>query len=666
MKKKPFNFQSGQAALLAVIMFLFISLVVTSSFALLGVRHLQAAGNLITSKKSYAAAESALEDFAYRFKKGQSPSGLTYTDPNGATVTVGVAGTITKQITVTSNLKGVYRAMKGNLITSIKGSFKYGAQVGPLGLGMTGFAQVNGSVFSAGSITGAPNTVIFGDAYTSKGISSTADAEQNAQTAVLNLRDSSTHKVLAQSFVAVSTAQPLKFGLYVKKFNNPGSDLRVRIMNNNTTSCTPPVTSCPDIGSQAIANKTISNNDIGTSFGWVEKVFGTVNTNLTSGQKYWLVVEMISGPSDYSKYYILGSAADSSYGGTSHTALYQPAPSNDNWWVAPIPAANDIAFRVYLGSWNTTIDSMKVKGNAHSYSITNSVVGTYTDINNAATYSGTAKYFSNVSGTTVQKYNVGYAACFGNPNCTELLPNPSPEDPPISDVEVEAFIDDANRGPTCGPSDGCVAGSLTIDNVTKTINGPFVISGDLKIKNNGKLILGVDGTLGKGPVLVRGRGIFSNKCQIALAKEYGDTNAAIVFDNTTNITQSIVDINDTCAFYGSGNGINASGGPLPGQPLLDPSGDPPHSFLMILAKSPNVRPSRPPAIQLNNQASGGIIYAVNGQVELNNNVGANTIYGQRVTIENSASLTYKEGLSNLSFSVGPEGGWGVSSWGETQ
>jgi len=172
-----FKANGGQAALTAVIFFLFISLAVVFGAAAPALKEMKISKELLSSKESYFFSEGALEDASFRVFSGKNmPSELVYSDGLfRATTTVSDiigAGADTKEITVSGAKTDLFRKLKSVLVEDTGAAFNYASQVGDLGLKMFSNAAVNGNVFSNGDIIGYSNSVINGDALTAGVISS--------------------------------------------------------------------------------------------------------------------------------------------------------------------------------------------------------------------------------------------------------------------------------------------------------------------------------------------------------------------------------------------------------------------------------------------------------------------------------------------------------------
>lgn len=97
------------------------------------------------------------------------------------------------------------------------------------------------------------------------------------------------------------------------------------------------------------------------------------------------------------------------------------------------------------------------------------------------------------------------------------------------------------------------------------------------------------------------------------------------------------------------------------------------SYLMLLTtsncdgsfSSPDCN-SNNSAIDLHNQAVGVIFYAPNGMIFLHNGVNITEATGYKLKLDNTASITYDQGLANAQFSSGPGASWQINNWKEVE
>jgi len=155
----------GQAMLISVIFFLFISLAITSGLVSPSVREFKIANDLIKSRQSFFLSESALEDSYFRLKTGKT-IGSTNTitlGSNSATAVITDSGYNEKTISSLGDVSSRQRKNEIILTTGDGVSFNYGIQSG-LGGFVIGNAIVNGNVYSNGTITGNNGATVTGSA----------------------------------------------------------------------------------------------------------------------------------------------------------------------------------------------------------------------------------------------------------------------------------------------------------------------------------------------------------------------------------------------------------------------------------------------------------------------------------------------------------------------
>jgi len=153
-----YHHNQGQAALIAVVFFLFLSLALVAAFANTAVQESKILRVNLDAKQSYFLAEAGVEDATWRIIKGKnytSPIILTLGGVS-ATTTVTNIGANSKTITASGDVSGESRSISTSLApggTSV--SFHYGVQVGDGGIMMGNNSSIIGNVYSDGSITGS-------------------------------------------------------------------------------------------------------------------------------------------------------------------------------------------------------------------------------------------------------------------------------------------------------------------------------------------------------------------------------------------------------------------------------------------------------------------------------------------------------------------------------
>lgn len=157
MKKdfKKIKRNGGQAMIVSVIFFLFISLAIISGLVSPSVREFKVASDLIKSKQSFFLSESGAEDAFYRLKTAKPIGDLTLItlDGNTATTEITDSGYNEKTISSLGDVSDRDRRNEIILTTGQGVSFSYGIQAGTGGFSINK-AIVNGNVFANGTIVG--------------------------------------------------------------------------------------------------------------------------------------------------------------------------------------------------------------------------------------------------------------------------------------------------------------------------------------------------------------------------------------------------------------------------------------------------------------------------------------------------------------------------------
>ena len=225
-----------------------------------------------------------------------------------------------------------------------------------------------------------------------------------------------------------------------------------------------------------------------------------------------------------------------------------------------------------------------------------------------------------------------------NPTCADPLTNGtaypgSPDAPqanmPISQANINQWKEEAQVGePITGDYDISTDVSL----------GPKEITGNLNMTSNNKTLT-ITGT-----IYVHGNIDISNGSTIKCDASYGADSCIILADGWIHL---------------SNNGIFSGSGTT-------------GSFLMMLT---TLACTGVPvagcghhdgAIDVHNNALGVIFYASNGMINLHNGVNITEAVAYKLRIDNTAVITYNQGLADSSFSSGPSAGWQISDWKEIQ
>ena len=267
-----------------------------------------------------------------------------------------------------------------------------------------------------------------------------------------------------------------------------------------------------------------------------------------------------------------------------------------------------------------TVYGIHATGSVYSHNIGS--VGTATIIDKDA-------YYQTITNTTVTRTEYPNSADLG----TSSLP--------ISDQQIEEWESDALFGGVMS-SEECdnynVNSNLCTISEDKTI-GPIKIPFNLTVKNSGKIL-----TIA-GPVWVTGNITFSTQPIIRMDPNLGSQNVPIIADNPSNrLTSSVVTVEQGAEFEGSGSE---------------------GSFVFIISQNKSAETGGGvAAITLQQGASALVVYASHGLINLTQSVGVKEITAYKISLFNTASVTYDRGLPSTVFSSGPTGGYSITDWGE--
>lgn len=281
------------------------------------------------------------------------------------------------------------------------------------------------------------------------------------------------------------------------------------------------------------------------------------------------------------------------------------------------------------------IDSVSVNGNATAHFLEDITVGG--DSNSASLLRATVG--GNAVSDSISNCTIGGAAAYDTKvSCTiggaQTTPNPTVfTDPsslplPISAAQISDWEAEAAAG-------GIISGGYTLSNGGAASLGPKKIEGNLTLDNNA--VLTVTGTL-----WVTGQIDLSNGAIIKLDPSYGSL-SGVVMAGIGDSSSGYIELD---------NGSDARGSGTAG------------SYLLLLSRRNNIGST---AIKASNNASGAILYAGDGVIELENNAGLKELTAYKIHLNNNATVTYESGLANAQFSSGPGGGWAIDkgTWRET-
>ncbi len=446
-----------------------VSLAVVGSFTFFTLNEVRINRGFVKAIEARMAAESGIEDVTYRLVSGKQTSASETLAVGNATTETTVTSQGDQRIIRAEGLRDDYHQ---NLetrvdVTTDGVSFFYGVQVDAGGVTMGNGAQINGNLFSNGSVSGGRTT---GNVVVATGLSATPALEWPAGCTVSCgnsdhlFATASANQDIAQSFTANATGPLTKISVFLGKSGTPTADLNVRITTD--------VSGRPDTSALSNGTATIARTIVGATPSWIDVPFATPPT-VTNGTKYWIVLD-----------YSANSATHHWNWRKDNTDGYagQTGKSAPNWSAgSPVwtGVGGDLAFRVWIGGVNTSLSDTIVDGTAR------------------------APAFDDVS--------AGGSAC-PNPSC--IVASDPPQSLPVSDAMIQDWKDTAAAA-------GQTAGDVTIEGVA-SLNSQK-ITGKLTVTNGAALT--VNGTL-----WVVGDIVFDNNSIIKLNSSYGALSGVIISD----------------------------------------------------------------------------------------------------------------------------------------
>jgi len=446
-KKNQYN--RGAAMMIFVLFFMFISVAVLVGIVTPTVREFEIVRDNLKSKQAYFLAESGSEDAFYRVKNNKqlSSSEVITLGSDSVTTTITSIGTTEKNIVSVGDSGNNKRTASLNLKTGTGVIFKYGSQAGYGGVKFNNNTGLYGSFYSNGSIIGANNVFITGDAYVADLPASDPDQSNTIPIPPSNnivFGDTNGTQDVVQSFQLSTPGVVSKIQLYIRKVGNPVNPM-VRIVTNSTSNLPT---------STVVTSSGLNINLVGTSYSWIDVALTPVQLN--SNTTYWL---MLDGNTDVNNYYTIGGNSNTYTNGVAKIGQY------GGTWKDTSPVGLDLYFKIYLGGLTSKIYKVEIGGDAFA-----------NEINDSA-----------ITGTP-------YCQIGSNNNklCNASKPNPGQVNLPISDSLITAWKNDALTGGTTvgnvvisspaslGPKK--IVGNLTV-NSTLTITDTIWVTGNIAINN---------------------------------------------------------------------------------------------------------------------------------------------------------------------------------------
>ncbi|MEN9621802.1 MAG: hypothetical protein RLZZ67_236 [Candidatus Parcubacteria bacterium] len=521
--------QGGYALMTALMFFLAGGIAVVAGLSDSVLREVRTVRNESTSKQSYYASESSLEDAIYRIKTGKQ-IGSTETlmvASSSATTTITTAGDGSQTINSAGDALGTKRTLEATMDTTSGVSFPFLLQGGLGGIEIDD-GSIIGDVYTTGSIKGCGSCSISGAAVSAATATISVDQANSTPlppTQSITFANAASTQDLAQGFRVSDELSLVKIEVYIKKVGNP-SNATIKIMTGSG--------SAPSY-SGVIASGTISSSLVGTGYSWIEIPL-TANQILDDNTTYWIVID--ANP-DASNYYVI--AANSTYGNG------QAKIGRTDWgsWSNTSPSGLDAYFKLTLGT-----SDVGIMGKDQ-----------YNDLSVGSAYAYNVNYVSSTGSLYCQ------AGSGNNKACDTSRANPVVEPMPVSGGTITLWKNEAVAGGTVSSQSVNYSGATL---------GPKKISGTLTVSGGGTLR--VSGTLWvTGDVTISGgahvRSNNSSKSfaivsdgKITLsggASIDGATNSHILLVSTSNDPAEAIKIsggaNDT-ALYASNGGVTITGG----------------------------------------------------------------------------------------------------------
>lgn len=353
-----------------------------------------------------------------------------------------------------------------------------------------------------------------------------------------------------------------------------------------------------------------SETAVGTGYGWIDITFSSPPL-LTAGNTYWVILD---ADQDNSKYWVWCDDSNNGYSGG--VGKYSKDWDHDPW----TQITGDLNFRTYFGAGASSLDGVTVLEDAKANTITNSKI------------CGDA-YYKSIDASSLNFLNNPTTQVCGTPT-TIGTAHPNSPDPPVENMPISQG--NINQWKTDAEAGGTISGDYS---VTSNVSlGPKEITGDLLMTSNNKTLT-ITGT-----IYVHGNIDIDNGSTIHCDASYGTDSCLVV-------TNGWIHASNNGTFAGSGTA---------------------GSFIMLLTtlacdgSFSSGCTHHNGAVDVHNNATGVIFYAQSGKINLHNGVNITEVTAYKLVLDNTATVTYNQGLANANFTSGPSGGYSIDSWKETK
>ncbi len=453
--------EHGQVVMMAVFIFLTLSLVVIIGIAVPISAQIRNSNSVIQTKKSLIAADSLSEEALYRLNTGRALPATLVLSLNSATSTAVISDVGGAKQIISSGVSGSFQRNAKALFISGGGiSFNYGLQVGNGGLIMSGGPTVYGPVYANGDIIGNGGSTITDSAISASSFVVDADTQNDdGETSPASFQTVGTGagvQTIAQSFTVSTTTPVTSIDFLVKKTGAP-ANATMRVYNDDDGNV-----DNTQIGESGSLSASLINT---SSYTWV-KVYPYAPIALTPGTTYWITFQYSGNASNY---YTFATNNIFTEGAmklkNSSGGYYNPSPSN-----------LDMYFRVFTGGVST-ISGMTIEGYANAGIVNDSTV-------NGDLYC-----------------QVGSS---NNKVCNTSQPIPVSIPSPLTTATIDGWKAAASSGTirnsswnlsgdtaTSTPGPMKIIGDLSVSSgATLTVNGPLYVTGTISVGGNSKIQLG--------------------------------------------------------------------------------------------------------------------------------------------------------------------------------
>ena len=457
--------EGGYALVTALIFFIIGATASIAGISNAVLREVKVVRNESSSKQSYYASESALEDAVYRVKtnkKLDSVESLS-TGSSTASTTVSANADGSKNVVSSGDANGTIRIMESSLDVSSGTSFPYALQGGVGGIDLDGGATITGDIYTTGSIRGCSSCTISGMAVSAGKSTSNLDQDNSSPSTPPNsitFANSTANQDLAQSFTVSQDLSLVDLNLYIKKVGSP-SNATVKITTNNAGNPSTTV----------LASGTLSSSLVSTAYSWLD-ISLTANPVLAAGATYWIVIDANNNSSNY---YVVAANAGV-YTGQAKIGRY------GSTWNTVSPSNADAYFQVSIGS-----NEEGISGESQ-----------YNRLPVTSSYSYKASYVA-ASGALYCQVGVQ-----NNKACDTSRADPAIQSDPISDSLINSLKSEASAsvsnsdisvgwaGSTIGPKK--INGNLSVSGGgTLRVSGTIWVTGNVSI-DGGALVMPANST----------------------------------------------------------------------------------------------------------------------------------------------------------------------------